>query len=65
LGAAYASLIDDEAPLVREAVVDFFRAWPDDPLLDEVRSAALGDQMLGPAIAGLALHDPVFLVRHA
>ncbi len=114
LGAAYASLIADESPLVREAVAHFLRGWPDDPsapaaartaleqhrdlyagfpdtlggspsglegellgavgktirgsddpLLDELRSAARRDQMLGPCLPALAAHDPLFLVREA
>ncbi len=43
LGAAYASLIADESPLVREAVAHFLRGWPDDPSAAVAARRALMD----------------------
>jgi hypothetical protein len=114
MGRAFASLVGDEASIVREAVVHFFRAWPADPAvpegvraaatkhralyaglpdtlgrspaglegellgalgaqiknaadpaLDELRSFAVRPDMVGPSLAALATHDPMFLVRNA
>ena len=39
LGAAYASLIADDSPLVRKAVMHFLRGWPDDPAAPAAREA--------------------------